>query len=296
MSKISNVSLATEAEMGVGTPRNIGKGTEFFIDPTGGIYTLKAILADGSVVVFSDNQSINGMNFQGNVDLSTNLFPTVGGSGPAGAIEQGDFFVVTVGGTMCGVDVEVGDAIIANVDLPAQVCANWTILEKAFNPAPAASPAYGRAVGTNDAVIGADADVVFNINSYTLPNTGFGVAGFMPNASAGFTIQTAGDYEYDFSVAGSHASAATTSLEFAIYVNGAIAAVGGPVNEFRSNQQAGATDIQVVNGHGWLALNAGDVVTLHNRTNTVTDAVDVTSIPPGGEAGVNRTMTLKKIS
>lgn len=52
MSKVSNVSLATEAEMQVGVPRNIGRGSELFIDKPAGIYTLKAILADGSVITF----------------------------------------------------------------------------------------------------------------------------------------------------------------------------------------------------------------------------------------------------
>lgn len=266
-----------------------------FRDSADGLWKVKH--SDGTIELFSAGiGALSGLlSFQGAADLTGNLFPTTGGRGTAGAILEGDTFVVTVGGTLCGTDVIAGDVIVAKIDTPGQACGNWIILEKAFTGG-AGSQAFGRAVGTNDTVIPADGTVIFNINSYTLPNTGFGVIGNLPNASGEFTIVTAGTYEYDFLVAGEHPSAATTSLEFAIYVNGAVAAVGGPVNEFRSNQQAAATDIQVVNGHGWLNLLAGDIVTLHNRTNLVTDAVTVTSIPPGGEAGVNRTMTLKKIS
>lgn len=75
--------------------------------------------------------AVGAMHFQGGVDLSTNLFPVVGGSGPAGAIAQGDTFVVTVSGTVCGTVMQVGDLIIARVANPAQVCGNWALVEMA---------------------------------------------------------------------------------------------------------------------------------------------------------------------
>jgi hypothetical protein len=153
--------------------------------------------------------------------------------------------------------------------------------------------AFGYAVGQSDAVIGANSDVVFDLGATPFPNVGF--TSVPAPAGTTFVVAATGDYEFNFYVAGAHASAATTSLEFALWRNGAVAAVGGNAFEFRSNQQAGAGDIQVVRGQGIIHLTAGDAITLHNRTNTVTDAVTVTSIPPGGEAGPNRTLSLKQL-
>lgn len=70
-----------------------------------------------------------GSQFRGAWDASLNTFPATGGSGPAGAILAGDSWVITVGGVLCGEDVVQGDLIIALVDAPAQVCANWTVIE-----------------------------------------------------------------------------------------------------------------------------------------------------------------------
>jgi hypothetical protein len=112
-----------------------------------------------------------------------------------------------------------------------------------------------------------------------------------------FVVGITGDYVYDFYVSGLPST--NVPLEFAIYVNGAIADVGGPSNEFRSNTTASASDNLTVIGHGIIHLSATptpDVVTLHNRTNTVTDTVTVTSVPLGGEAGPNRTLALMLIS
>jgi len=154
--------------------------------------------------------------------------------------------------------------------------------------------AYGYAAGQNSTVIGADSDVVFDLGATPFPNVGFTTVPSPGGTS--FTVATSGHYEFNFYVAGTHASGATTSLEFALYRNGAVASVGGNAFEFRSNQQGGAGDVQVCRGQGIILLTAADVITLHNRTNTVTDAVTVTSIPPGGEAGPNRTLCLKKLN
>lgn len=162
--------------------------------------------------------------------------------------------------------------------------------------------AYGYAVGQSDTVIGADANVVFDLGATPFPNTGFTSVPTAGGTDAGnanaFIVATTGAYEFDFYVAGNHASGATVPLEFALWRNGAVASVGGNAFEFRSNQQAtwATGDIQVVIGHGIIQLTAGDVIQLHNRTNTVTDTVTVTSVPTGGDASPNRTLTLKRIS
>jgi hypothetical protein len=154
--------------------------------------------------------------------------------------------------------------------------------------------AFGYAAGQNDTVIGANADVVFDLGATPFPNSGF--TSVPAPGGTTFVIASSGIYEFNFYVAGTHASGATTSLEFALWRNGAVASVGGNAFEFRSNQQGGAGDVQVCRGQGIILLTAADTITLHNRTNTVTDAVTVTSIPPGGEAGPNRTLCLKKLN
>lgn len=157
-------------------------------------------------------------------------------------------------------------------------------------------------MGQSDAVIGANANVVFDLGASVFPNTGFTSVPLAGGTDAGnanaFVIATAGAYEFDFYIAGNHASGATVPLEFALWRNGVVASVGGNAFEFRSNQQAtwAVGDTQVVIGHGIIQLTAGDIIQLHNRTNTVTDTVTVTSVPVGGEAGPNRTLSLKKIS
>ncbi len=63
----------------------------------------------------------------GDHDASTDLFPTTGGTGVAGAIRRANFFYITVAGTLGGTDVEAGARIMAKVDSPGQTLANWFI-------------------------------------------------------------------------------------------------------------------------------------------------------------------------
>lgn len=88
--------------------------------------------SDGTDELFSSAIGVaGGMHFQGGWDASLNTFPAIGGSGPAGVIAQGDVFVITVSGTLCGILMNAGDLIIARVNLPAQLCGNWALVEMA---------------------------------------------------------------------------------------------------------------------------------------------------------------------
>ena len=156
--------------------------------------------------------------------------------------------------------------------------------------------AYGYAVGQSDSisgvVIAADSDVTFDLGALVFPHAGF-TSVPAPSGSQ-FVLATSGVYEFDFFVAGTHAAQATTPLVFALYRNGAVAAVGGNAFEFRGTLNP--TLAQTCVGHGIIQLTAGDVITLHNRTNTVTDFVTVTSAPTGVDASPNRTLALKRIA
>ena len=70
---------------------------------------------------------ISGKSFRGNYDASTNLFPSTGGSGTAGAIQAGDYWVVSVAGTLGGQAVNIGDTVLALDDAPGQDALKWFI-------------------------------------------------------------------------------------------------------------------------------------------------------------------------
>lgn len=63
----------------------------------------------------------------GNADLSSNLFPTTGGTGASGAIKRGNSFRVSVGGEPGGYSIDPNAEIRALVDTPGQTASNWWI-------------------------------------------------------------------------------------------------------------------------------------------------------------------------
>lgn len=65
-------------------------------------------------------------------DASSNLFPSTGGSGESGAILAGNFFPISVGGTLGGETVIAGQTIIALIDDPGQDAGNWAISASSF--------------------------------------------------------------------------------------------------------------------------------------------------------------------
>lgn len=80
-------------------------------------YTKTRILNTGALVL-GDNR--------GDYDASSNLFPETGGSGDLGAIRLGDYWTISVGGTLNGTPVVPGDKVYALVNNPGQVGANWS--------------------------------------------------------------------------------------------------------------------------------------------------------------------------
>lgn len=80
-----------------------------------------------------------GASFRGGYDASSNLFPSTGGSGTGGAIQSGDFWVITVAGTLGGETVAVGSLIFAIVDSPGQTASNWVTVNSDFVVGPASA-------------------------------------------------------------------------------------------------------------------------------------------------------------
>lgn len=69
----------------------------------------------------------NGDSFRGGYDASTNLFPATGGSGPEDEILSGNYWVITVAGTLGGTPVLPSDYITALINSPGQTASNWII-------------------------------------------------------------------------------------------------------------------------------------------------------------------------
>jgi hypothetical protein len=104
---------------------NTALGTSTVLYPT---QNAVKTYVDGSVTGLLDDR--------GNWDASTNLWPSTGGSGPAGAILKGDLWYVSVGGTLGGNPVVVGNSFRALVDNPV-LNTDWAILSVGLGYVPA---------------------------------------------------------------------------------------------------------------------------------------------------------------
>lgn len=146
--------------------------------------------------------------------------------------------------------------------------------------------AYGYAANFGQQVVDADQAVIFSLGGLVFPNVGI-----TPPAPGGnsFTILTEGDYEYIFYAVAQHEDADSTVMQFAIFVNGVNQ---GPGHEFSSNFSGDGNDVQLVRGQGIIHLEAGDVVTLVNRTSNGTRDVQLISSTESN----NATLSLKKLS
>lgn len=75
-----------------------------------------------------DSSSLLLLHYIGNWDLSANLFPVLGGTGPGGAVARGDVWDIVVGGVPGGLDVPAGATIWAKVAEPGQDLTKWKII------------------------------------------------------------------------------------------------------------------------------------------------------------------------
>jgi len=80
-----------------------------------------------AVQTYVNNAITGGSSFRGGYNASTNLFPSTGGSGGGGTIEAGNYWLITVAGTLGGMPVVPGNTITALVTTPGQTSSNWFI-------------------------------------------------------------------------------------------------------------------------------------------------------------------------
>ena len=101
---------------------------QIFKDSAWGEVGVSKAYVDGAVVGLLDDR--------GSYNASVNTFPAAGGSGTNGAVMKGDIWFVSVGGTLGGVAVTLGDTVRALTDAPGQTATNWNILESNFGYVP----------------------------------------------------------------------------------------------------------------------------------------------------------------
>lgn len=67
-------------------------------------------------------------HYRGLYDASVNLAPSTNGSGTGGEILGGDYWIISVAGTVFGIFVNIGNQIISKINSPGQTSGNWTII------------------------------------------------------------------------------------------------------------------------------------------------------------------------
>lgn len=68
------------------------------------------------------------ISIQSGVDISTNLYPSTGGTFTGGVPGAGNIFPVTVGGNLNGGFVPAGALLLSLVNMPGQTNSNWRII------------------------------------------------------------------------------------------------------------------------------------------------------------------------
>jgi hypothetical protein len=80
-----------------------------------------------AIVDYADSLVVGLWDDRGSYDASVNVFPSTGGSGPAGTILKGDIWTISVGGVLGGTTVIPGQTVRALFDSPEQVGGDWAI-------------------------------------------------------------------------------------------------------------------------------------------------------------------------
>lgn len=196
------------------------------------------------------NALVAGKSFRGAYDASSNLFPSTGGSGSAGAIQMGDYWNITIGGTLGGTPVVIGDLILSLVNAPGQTTSNWLIINT-----------------TVASVFGRSGLVVAQTGDYTVSQ----ITGAAPLASPTFTgipaAPTAAPGTNTTQLATTAFVAAATAAGVTSF-NSRIGAVLPTTNDYSFSQISG-TALANQGGTGFSSFAIGDMF-YANTTSTLT--------------------------
>lgn len=122
------------------------------------------------------------LDLRGNYDASSDEYPSTGGSGAGGDILQGDFWIISVEGELDGETVRVGSWLIAVIDTPGQVPANWAVQNN--------GTINGTTGATTDAILRADGTSGGTIQASLASVSDDGIV-YAPNIASGLTITVA---------------------------------------------------------------------------------------------------------
>jgi hypothetical protein len=85
--------------------------------------------ADDAILVsskaYTDGVVAGSFNYRGTWAGTGNNYPTIGGTGAAGAVAKGNAFEISIPVTIQGIDYDQGDIIVAKIDSPGQTTSNW---------------------------------------------------------------------------------------------------------------------------------------------------------------------------
>jgi hypothetical protein len=181
---------------------------------------------------YADTVITGLFNDRGNYDASTNLFPSSGGSGPAGAIRKGDIWTISVSGVLGGNAVDPGDTVRAMIDTPGQTVGNWAITENNFGFTPENLVNKATTFGTVNHTLYPSVQAV-NENFFRKVGNAYGA-----NATLGLTdnfnltvqtgvanliFRTNGSDRYQISSAGDHLLTGTAGYNFMMNLTSATA-------------------------------------------------------------------------
>lgn len=80
-----------------------------------------------SAKAYADSLVVGLWDDRGSYNASSNVFPSAGGSGSAGAVLKGDIWTISTGGTLGGTAVSPQQTVRALSDAPGQTAGNWAI-------------------------------------------------------------------------------------------------------------------------------------------------------------------------
>ena len=117
------------------TPENVAnKATDFSVINNTKYPTTQAV----ANYVAQNTLDTGALNYRTAYDIAANTpnYPSTGGSGLAGAVEKGDFWIASTAGLLGSLQTAVNDLIIADIDNPGQTAANWSVIRSEFGYTP----------------------------------------------------------------------------------------------------------------------------------------------------------------
>lgn len=187
---ILQTSVATkQATLGF-TPENIvNKSVNVLTDSTSDVKYPSA----KAVATYADSILVGLLQDMGNYNASTNLFPATGGSGAAGAVNKGDLWYISTGGTLSGTAVLVGYSIRALINVPGQTGANWAISNVGLGFVPenvTNKSTDGTLIGNSDTLYPSQKAVKTYVDGKVFSGGGSSLKTFLANISSSENVLT----------------------------------------------------------------------------------------------------------